>query len=207
MARLSLSFALASLLVTLPGCKEDSGDAAASDDPSTEEATPPPEAESPEVVELQIVAPVTAKQLGHFYTASPPVEVAESDLYLISDASVAYDGETLLRGRSALASHTGSLRVFAQTSEEGINFAELRSSCVRLTTIAGADAIAQQPAFNPDAVAREAGILGVMEQQSGHFLASPYGGAFAVVRRRRRPLSAGLRSALRRASLECAPSS
>ena len=34
--------------------------------------------------------------------------------------------------------------------------------------------------FDPDMAARSAGILGVMQQQGGHFLASPYGGAFAV---------------------------
>jgi TonB family protein len=34
--------------------------------------------------------------------------------------------------------------------------------------------------FDPDMAARQNGILGVMQQQSGHFLASPYGGAFAV---------------------------
>jgi TonB family protein len=34
--------------------------------------------------------------------------------------------------------------------------------------------------FDPDLVARNAGILGMMQQESGHFLASPYGEAFAV---------------------------
>jgi Ca-activated chloride channel family protein len=34
--------------------------------------------------------------------------------------------------------------------------------------------------FDPDMNARNAGILGVVQQESGHFLASPYGGAFAV---------------------------
>ncbi|MCB9756390.1 MAG: AgmX/PglI C-terminal domain-containing protein [Myxococcales bacterium] len=34
--------------------------------------------------------------------------------------------------------------------------------------------------FDPDMAARNAGILGVMQQESGHFIASPYGGAFAV---------------------------
>jgi len=34
--------------------------------------------------------------------------------------------------------------------------------------------------FDPDMASRQAGILGVMQQESGHFLASPYGGAFAV---------------------------
>jgi pSer/pThr/pTyr-binding forkhead associated (FHA) protein len=34
--------------------------------------------------------------------------------------------------------------------------------------------------FDPDMMARNAGILGQMAQESGHFLASPYGGAFAV---------------------------
>jgi len=34
--------------------------------------------------------------------------------------------------------------------------------------------------FDPDMAARNAGILGTMQQESGHFLASPYGGAFAV---------------------------
>ncbi len=34
--------------------------------------------------------------------------------------------------------------------------------------------------FDPELAARNAGILGQMEQESGHFLASPYGGAFAV---------------------------
>ncbi len=34
--------------------------------------------------------------------------------------------------------------------------------------------------FDPEMVARNAGILGTMSQQSGHFLASPYGAAFAV---------------------------
>ncbi len=34
--------------------------------------------------------------------------------------------------------------------------------------------------FDPDMSARQAGILGVVQQESGHFLASPYGSAFAV---------------------------
>ncbi len=43
------------------------------------------------------------------------------------------------------------------------------------------DAIPQMARnFDPEMAARQAGILGVMAQQSGHFLASPYGGAFAV---------------------------
>jgi hypothetical protein len=43
------------------------------------------------------------------------------------------------------------------------------------------DAIPQMArSFDPEMAARQAGILGVMQQQSGHFLASPYGGAFAV---------------------------
>ena len=35
-------------------------------------------------------------------------------------------------------------------------------------------------AFDPDLAARNAGILGVMSETKGHYLASPYGGAFAV---------------------------
>jgi len=43
------------------------------------------------------------------------------------------------------------------------------------------DAIPQMArSFDPEMAARQAGILGVMQQESGHFLASPYGGAFAV---------------------------
>ena len=43
------------------------------------------------------------------------------------------------------------------------------------------DAIPQMARnFDPEMAARQAGILGVMSAQSGHFLASPYGGAFAV---------------------------
>ncbi len=34
--------------------------------------------------------------------------------------------------------------------------------------------------FDPEMMARNAGILGMMAADSGHFLASPYGGAFAV---------------------------
>ncbi|EDM74708.1 von Willebrand factor, type A [Plesiocystis pacifica SIR-1] len=34
--------------------------------------------------------------------------------------------------------------------------------------------------FDPDMAAKNAGILGVMSQQQGHFLTSPYGGSFAV---------------------------
>jgi TonB family protein len=34
--------------------------------------------------------------------------------------------------------------------------------------------------FDPEMAARQAGILGTMQQTSGNFLASPYGGAFAV---------------------------
>jgi hypothetical protein len=34
--------------------------------------------------------------------------------------------------------------------------------------------------FAPELAAREAGILGMIEKESGHFLASPFGGAFAV---------------------------
>ncbi len=43
------------------------------------------------------------------------------------------------------------------------------------------DAIPQMARnFDPDMMARNAGILGMIQQESGHFLASPYGGAFAV---------------------------
>ena len=43
------------------------------------------------------------------------------------------------------------------------------------------DAIPQMARnFDPDMQARQAGILGMMSSESGHFLASPYGGAFAV---------------------------
>lgn len=35
-------------------------------------------------------------------------------------------------------------------------------------------------AFDPDAAAEDPGILGLLRSESGHFLASPYGGAFAV---------------------------
>lgn len=34
--------------------------------------------------------------------------------------------------------------------------------------------------FDPDTNARQAGLLGLLQQESGHFLASPYGSAFAV---------------------------
>ncbi len=34
--------------------------------------------------------------------------------------------------------------------------------------------------FDPELTARTAGILGMMERESGHFLSSPFGGAFAV---------------------------
>lgn len=34
--------------------------------------------------------------------------------------------------------------------------------------------------FDPDMLQRNAGVLGMMQQESGHFLASPYGGALAV---------------------------
>jgi hypothetical protein len=34
--------------------------------------------------------------------------------------------------------------------------------------------------FDPEAAARKDGILGLIEQESGHFLASPFGGAFAA---------------------------
>ena len=43
------------------------------------------------------------------------------------------------------------------------------------------DAIPQMARnFDPEMAARQAGILGVMASTQGHFLASPYGGAFAV---------------------------
>jgi hypothetical protein len=43
------------------------------------------------------------------------------------------------------------------------------------------DAIPQMArSFDPELASRQAGILGVMAAEKGHFLASPYGGAFAV---------------------------
>ena len=43
------------------------------------------------------------------------------------------------------------------------------------------DAIPQMARnFDPDMMARNAGILGMVQKESGHFLASPYGGSFAV---------------------------
>jgi Ca-activated chloride channel family protein len=43
------------------------------------------------------------------------------------------------------------------------------------------DAIPQMARnFDPDMMARNAGILGMVQEESGHFLASPYGGSFAV---------------------------
>jgi len=43
------------------------------------------------------------------------------------------------------------------------------------------DAIPQMARnFDPDMASRNAGILGLVQQDSGHFLASPYGSSFAV---------------------------
>ncbi len=51
----------------------------------------------------------------------------------------------------------------------------------RGATLRPAEAIPQMARnFDPELAARNAGILGHMQQESGHFLASPYGSAFAV---------------------------
>ena len=56
-----------------------------------------------------------------------------------------------------------------------------RSKSGRYTMKGPPDALPQMArSYDPDMVARNAGILGMIHQDSGHLLASPFGGAFAV---------------------------
>jgi TonB family protein len=68
------------------------------------------------------------------------------------------------------------------TGEDGKMGKPTSKNKAGLYAMKGPKDAAQQMArnFDADMMARNAGILGMMQQESGHFLASPFGGAFAV---------------------------
>jgi|GEM_PF-1736681 len=114
----------------------------------------------------------------------PPVKVAKTgddyDYAALTKAATEFVAKNDKATRARVAAETDvTYGVFVQTlvALRGPECAS-KKNCVLPDLVVEADA--GPGGFDPEMMARNVGILGMMAQDSGHFLASPYGAAFAV---------------------------
>ncbi|MCX4244112.1 AgmX/PglI C-terminal domain-containing protein [Paraliomyxa miuraensis] len=120
---------------------------------------------------------VPQDRLGRFYEpgAALSSEGSISKLEPMEDDALTFAGAPLVE--SELFHQGRKLSLFGSSMREGGGaLVTVRNPCLELV------AIASRERMEATALAggRPAGILGTVEPESGHFLASPYGGAFAV---------------------------
>ncbi len=89
--------------------------------------------------------------------------------------------ELSVGAQSSMAIHEGGHRHRGEEGKMGRPSSKKKSG---LYAVKGPQSVVPQMArnFDPDAQAQSAGILGQIQQDSGHFLASPHGGALSVAR-------------------------
>jgi len=119
--------------------------------------------------------PVPAERLGRFYQPGQPFASEGSDgkLYALAGHALTYDGQAL--DENELYRETGHVLRFGTTERTTDALVTVRNPCLEVTGLVSAERL--RPTAPP--VAAAGGILGVMAEESGHFLASPYGSAFA----------------------------
>ena len=141
--------------------------------------TEPPPEPSLKVLVQQDGFSIPSNKLGE-----PPLEIAkagdEYDYAALTKAAGEFLKENAKSTRARVSAETGvPFAVVAQTliAVRGQE-CDGNKDCVLPDLVIEAGMSADS--FDPDMMARNAGILGMMAQDSGHFLASPYGAAFAV---------------------------
>ncbi|MEM7157159.1 MAG: AgmX/PglI C-terminal domain-containing protein [Myxococcota bacterium] len=118
---------------------------------------------------------VGADSIGLYYEPGTARELAGNTSSLPPK-----DGHSLLYGSNILAEkglhETGyGLAVYGvEAATSGYSRVKLRNRCVEVVAQVSDERLHAPPPTVPS------GVLGVMAAESGHFLASPYGGAFAV---------------------------
>ncbi len=119
--------------------------------------------------------PVPAERLGRFYPPGLPftAEGGDGRLYALEGHALTYDGQVLDEG-SLFHEGEGIVR-FGATERTGDALVTVRNQCLEATALVSTERL-----HAPPSAPRMAGILGVAGTESGHFLASPYGGALAA---------------------------
>ncbi len=128
---------------------------------------------------------IPAEALGRYYEPGEPFH-GDSPLATLDDMEghpLRYDGEQVLP-EDSLYSMGPNLSYFAEAPVDGHMKLEVRNACLKATVLASAERYAGPPREEPPPPVEVAGrvessILGTLDSE-GHFLASPYGGAFAV---------------------------
>jgi hypothetical protein len=117
--------------------------------------------------------PVPAERLGRFYQPGQPFSSQGGDgkLYALAGQALTYDGHAL--DEANLYHEGGEVLRFGATERSADALVTVRNPCLEATGLVSTERL------RPTGAGPTAGILGVMGEESGHFLASPYGGAFA----------------------------
>jgi len=126
-------------------------------------------------------ATVPAERLGRFYAPAQPFSPEGRDGTLVADErhALTYGGHTL--DETNLYREGGDLVRFGATERTGDALVTVRNPCLEATVLVSSERLHAAPKglYPMRAASEPSGILGVMREDSGHFLASPYGSAFA----------------------------
>jgi hypothetical protein len=112
--------------------------------------------------------PVPAERLGRFYPPGLPFtsEGGDGELPPLEGHALTYDGHVL--PEESLFYHAkNSITRYAATERTSDALVTVRNRCLEATVLVSLERL-------------HGGIPGMKGEESGHFLASPYGGAFAV---------------------------
>jgi hypothetical protein len=131
----------------------------------------PPGSSELDVRGTSVRVPVPAERLGRSYEPGQPFSREGSDgmLHRLEGHGLTYDGRVLDEG--GLYHEAGNLARYGATERTGDALVTVRSACLEVTALVSTARLHAPPS---------SGVLGVMAAESGHFLASPYGAAFAV---------------------------
>ena len=120
----------------------------------------------------------------------PAAEYGEEPVKIATTSDGEYDYAALTKAAAEFAAANDKAKAARVTAEIDISYGVVVQTIVALR---GNDCASKKDcvlpeiviqagagSFDPEMMARNAGILGALAEDSGHFLASPYGGAFAV---------------------------
>jgi len=127
---------------------------------------------------------VPTEELGRYYEPGEPLPATDpkGSIRSLAGHSLTYGGQAL--AEDELFSESGELNHYGVVAKGSDTLVTVRNPCAEIVALVSTERMSAPPPlakhFSPEAAAEAAGILGRMDDESGHFLASPYGAAFAV---------------------------
>ena len=130
---------------------------------------------------------IPEESVGRFYeptTALLPTG-EKGEIYPVDGLPLSYGSGRVL-GENGLFGHRGTISYFDLTTKGTDALLTVRNACAQVTALASNERLSRPKVeamarhFDPEKVAENAGLLGMLAADEGHFLASPYGSAFAT---------------------------